>query len=363
MEKNKLMWAVCASVLLLIGYTTAEARKSKKTDKQHKLEYIAWALQVRRVHEIGYDILKKNVETLADREKGTRYDFGVYAMSGVEFPRDKRKFIRKYFNLGEGLTVVHVAENSPAEKAGVLDGDRLLKINGRVIRSTPITFADAARARLNFIVNKFYNKTGSVKLTVERKGTEHTFNIVPELICSANLNVAIDDRVNNAYVTGTKNVTVGMGLANRLNSDNQLALVLGHELAHITCNHIGKKRIGSIAGILVGEGIKGATGVDVSGVTSRIGGNVFSHKYELEADYVGLYNVARAGYDVRDAPYFFRDLNSSDDKPSGGFKGSLSHPSNEERFKKLTVAVHEILEKKLHGEVLVPDYKVFRQNF
>ena len=65
-----------------------------------------------------------------------------------------------YFNLGEGLTVVHVAENSPAEKAGVLDGDRLLKINGRVIRSTPITFADAARARLNFIVNKFYNKTG-----------------------------------------------------------------------------------------------------------------------------------------------------------------------------------------------------------
>ncbi len=361
MKKNKLMWAVCASVLLLIGCTTAEARKSKKTDKQHKLEYIAWALQVRRVHEIGYDILKKNVETLADREKGTRYDLGVHAMSGVEFSRDKRKLIGKYFNLGEGLTVVHVADNSPAKKAGVLDGDRLLKINGRVIRSTPITLlsaTDTARARLNFMVNKFFNKTGGVKLTVERKGTEHTFNIVPELICSANLNVSINDRVNNAYVTEPKNVTVGMGLAKRLKSDNQLALVLGHELAHITCYHTGKIRIGN----LIGADIKGAAGVSVSGITAKIGGIAFSHKYELEADYVGLYNVARAGYDVSEAPNFFRDLNSSDDKPSGGFKGSLSHPSNEERFKKLTVAVHEILEKKLHGEALVPDYKAFTSN-
>ena len=375
MKNVKRVLPIYISIFLLIGYVPGEGAKvkEKKTEEQYKLQYIAWALQIRRVHRVGYNILKKNVEITEDRKKGTRYDLGIYAASEVEFPKDIRRVLRKYFNLGEGLTVVNVISESSADKAGVKAGDKLLKINGIAIRSYPITFVESARAAKNrfySLTNKFFIKTGKINLTVERKGTEHTFNIVPELICSANLNVEVN--LYNAYVTAPKNIVVGIELAKHLESNDQLALAIGHELAHITCYHIGKKRIGSIAGTLVGASIPvpatlaGAlVGEAASHAGAVIGGNVFSHKYELEADYIGLYNVVRAGYDIQDAPFFFRRTVTSGKVAVGGYKstkGSLSHPSNEERFLKLSKAAKEIHEKKAKGQVLVPDYKAFTSN-
>jgi len=56
----------------------------------------------------------------------------------------------------------------------------------------------------------------------------------------------------------------------------------------------------------------------------------FSQDFEAEADYVGLYHAARAGYDIENAPYIWRRFAASDPRGIDAVGGS--HPA--ERSKK-----------------------------
>ena len=147
-------------------------------------------------------------------------------------------------------------------------------------------------------------------------------------------------------------------------------MVLGHELAHITRGHRGKRIAGSYAGALVGKVIQAKTGINPTMATKRIGGMLFSHKYELEADYFGLYHAARAGYDVKEAPDFWKELaTTTKTSKAGGFddllnniQGRLSHPPHMKRFDKLTVTSNEIHAKINNGLPIVPNKRRSMQN-
>lgn len=135
----------------------------------------------------------------------------------------------------------------------------------------------------------------------------------------------------NAYADG-RHIIVTTGMMD-FASDNELALIIGHELAHNTQSHIRKI------------------------VQNRIlsfGRPNFTRQFESEADYVGLYYMARAGYDVSMAPEFWRKLAKvsikSLDKPS-------SHPITPERFVRLNAAVQEIKDKQARGEPLLPNMR------
>ena len=220
-----------------------------------------------------------------------------------------------------------VLDDGPAVKVGVKAEDKLVSLNGRKILMYPITSMvkyREARSRFYTMLNKEFAKTGFIKLTVERKGEELTFNPVPELVCNAQLNILIDGRIGG-YCAPPRHIAVTIGMISLLDSDAQLALVYGHELAHVTCYHIGKSQAGRMAGALVGNVFGPVAGVSLSRATAAMGGLAFSHAYELEADYIGLYHAARAGYDVNEA-------------------------------------AKEIREKKAKGQVLIPDYKAFTSN-
>ena len=331
-----------------------------------------------RAYNILYKIQKSNVELARDKKRGLRYSIGAYAMTNVHFPEGMQKMAEEKFNIGDGFTVVSVAKDGPAEQAGIKVYDRLVAINDRLIWKKPIRTSTKfleARIKFNFMVNRFYRETGSVDLTVLRRdGTTHTLNIIPDLICNAKFNLHISTEFN-AYAIAPRNIVITTEAIDFIDEDSALAMVLGHELAHITCLHSGKARATGIAGSLAARAIGHAVGVNLPGLTSRagrmIGRTLFSHKYELEADYVGLYYAARAGYDVSNAADFWKKTVSTKktSKTLGFFdkienlKGKLSHPPYVERFEKTELASKEIHEKELHGEALVPDYKVFRQNF
>lgn len=168
------------------------------------------------------------------------------------------------------------------------------------------------------------------------------------------------DPALNAYADGEK-VVVFTGMMNFVESDEELALILSHELAHNMLGHPESGGMNAMAGSLLGSLVDimaSSQGVNTQGAFSQIGGNAgvltYSKDFEAEADYVGLYIMARAGYDIRSAPNLWRRMSLAD---PNGIYANTSHPSNPARTIALNKAVSEIEYKKKNGIILLPDFK------
>ncbi len=135
----------------------------------------------------------------------------------------------------------------------------------------------------------------------------------------------------NAYATGRAiRVTTGMM---EFADDDELAVIIGHELAHNTEGHIVKIVTSRIAGLGTGR---------------------FSRVYESEADYVGLYYAQRAGFDITKAPNIWRRIGLMSVKSMGESK---SHPTTPERYVRLAAAIAEINRKRVAGLPILPERK------
>ncbi len=106
----------------------------------------------------------------------------------------------------------------------------------------------------------------------------------------------------DAFADGNA-VAVTTGAMDFIETDEELAYLLGHELAHYAYGHFEAVKSNAFLGALHGAIVTVATGVysDYSNLTALY----HAPKFEVEADYVGAYFAARAGYDVTNATKFW----------------------------------------------------------
>lgn len=160
------------------------------------------------------------------------------------------------------------------------------------------------------------------------------------------------DTVNAFALPGGK-VGVYTGLLKLAGSDDELAIVMGHEIGHVTARH-GGERMTQAYGVSALTAIAGA-------VTERtqysqyasmvqqafgVGGNLavlaFSRKQESEADHIGIRYAAKAGYDPRAAIDFWKKMAAQKEKGSAGTVQWLStHPSDAQRIADLEALMPE----------------------
>lgn len=155
-----------------------------------------------------------------------------------------------------------------------------------------------------------------------------------------------------AFANG-KMVVVTSGMVRFCQTNDELALVVGHEMAHNAMNHMGAKRANAAGGMIV-DILLSALGVPTHGAFSDLASNAYSPSFEMEADYVGLYYAARAGFDISNAANFWRRMAISDPR---AMNGGLTHPSSADRFVALEAATAEIQVKIVSGAPLVPEVK------
>lgn len=159
-----------------------------------------------------------------------------------------------------------------------------------------------------------------------------------------------DPKTVNAFALPGGKVGVYSGLLALVASDDELAAVMGHEIAHVTARH-GAERMskGAIAAV-VGVGVDAiakdnqyhdlvlaAYGIGAGGAMLK-----FSRDNESEADYIGIRYAAKAGYDPRAAITFWQKM----EKESKGSKMPAflsTHPSNERRISDLQAAMPQAL--------------------
>jgi len=147
----------------------------------------------------------------------------------------------------------------------------------------------------------------------------------------------VDNKEWNAMAMANYSIYVFSGLMADMD-DDEVAIVLGHELAHATHEHSRRQAtkglISGLAGTAVSLGAEmignntarqAAQGATALGVTTV--GNVYSREDEDQADRVGLRYVYEAGYDVTKAPNLwkrFADKYGDSSKVENFFFGSHS---------------------------------------
>lgn len=154
-------------------------------------------------------------------------------------------------------------------------------------------------------------------------------------------NLIKSDDINAFCMPGGK-IVVYEGLLPLATTDDELAVVVGHEVAHAVAKHSNERMSQEILAQY------GASVVDValsnkSATVQAIGGTVFglgaqlgvmlpySRKHELEADYMGLVFMTMAGYDPAKAVTFWQKMSAA----SGGGNASdfmSTHPSDTKRI-------------------------------
>ncbi|PTU30387.1 M48 family metallopeptidase [Stenotrophobium rhamnosiphilum] len=144
-----------------------------------------------------------------------------------------------------------------------------------------------------------------------------------------------DDQVNAFALPGAK-VGVYTGLLKVAKTQDQLAAVIGHEVAHVLANHSGER----VSQQMAAQGLSQIGGA-VTGVDPQLFGiasNVFytmpgSRAQESEADLLGLDLMARAGFDPRQAVTLWQNMMTA-----GGQKPPemlSTHPSDSTRIDQL----------------------------
>ena len=153
-------------------------------------------------------------------------------------------------------------------------------------------------------------------------------------------NLVKDDQVNAFCMPGGK-IVVYEGLLKICSSDDELAVVVGHEVAHAVAKHsnerISQQLLSEYGAQIVGQALSKKSesiqkiGNTVYGLGSEYGVTLpFSRKHESEADYMGLIFMTMAGYNPSTSITFWQKMSASGGASIPEFMST--HPSDATRI-------------------------------
>ena len=327
------------------------ASTDEETKKQQALVLDDYLNNYKRLQTVSSRIITSGTDMCADKI-GAYYGFDYWNQDS--FDKTMKDTAKTKFNIDENFKVLNVAPKSPADIAEIKPGDTLVSIDNWLV---PIGKESAKQVKDRLALS---GKTFTpIEMVIARDKAEKKVMITPVKSCDFAVHLAPDD-VKNAYADG-KNIVVYKGMMDFFKTDEEIALVLSHELAHNSMKHIDAKQknavVGGIFGLLL-DVAAAAAGVNTNGEFTRAGaglaGNSYSVEFEQEADYVGLYFMKKAGYEIEHAADFWRRMAVNN---SQAITVKSSHPTTPQRFVAIESTVKEINTKIANGEVLKPELK------
>ena len=151
-------------------------------------------------------------------------------------------------------------------------------------------------------------------------------------------NVLVSEELNAWCMPGGQ-IAFYEGIMPVCQDENGIAVVMGHEIAHAVAQH-GNERISQqlalqMGGIALSEALKTQKQetIDLAmlafGVGAKVGVELpYSRTHETEADELGLYFMAMAGYDPQTAPSFWERMEAKSASRPPEFLSTHPDPSN-----------------------------------
>ena len=302
----------CASVSTRLPDITAP----QLSDEQSRQEVMAFDEMDRlqqRLMQVARPVLKANAELCPK----TRQDIGVMMHTVKTYTKALRPAAQRELGATDKPSIRLVTKGSPAAAAGLKVGDQFLNAKGEIV------------SPLSKDLQKQFERGGPIR--IRRGDKDIPITIKSETLCGYTVRLAQTSTIN-AYADG-KNITMTAGMMNFVKNDDELALIVGHELGHNTMGHI-RKIVGNII---------------LSGGATR-----YTRPFETEADYVGLYYMVRAGYSPEGVESFWRRLAITNPKYVARDK---THPRYPNRYLSIAATRKEIKAKQAADVPLIPNFK------
>ncbi len=204
-----------------------------------------------------------------------------------------------------------------------------------------------------------------IREMVERLATQANSNQLPWHVY-----VFKDDSVENAAATRGNYIFVWTGMLKKAQNDDQLATVISHELAHVLAGHtkstpdeeaaaMMSEASGRIASEVLSQmgqygALAGVAGALTKAIIDSVIVNPEQQRKELEADQIGLFLMAKSGYDPEKAVEFWQSMQSSGTGDMGPLQFLTSHPSSEERLERLRQLVEQAKQQSHGGGINRP---------
>lgn len=285
-----------------------------------------------RVAGVAWRLSEANVDLCP----AVRLSAGWMLHAARQYSPELRSHAEAKFGVrGDLPGILVVPPHSPAGSAGFEIGDLLLSVDGALLSEGaaigPATF-EGFEANLRVVDAAL--ATGPTLFDVERNGRRIRLEVQPRRVCGYEVQLDPSDELN-ARADGRR-LFISTALAGFARTDDELAVILGHELAHHVLQHrewdpiggLGRERNDNLRHVEGGEG--GA---------------------ERQADRIGLYLAARAGYDPAVAVPFWRRFGESNWRVRFA---QIGHPSAGARARALEEVEREIAIKQASGEALLP---------
>ena len=150
--------------------------------------------------------------------------------------------------------------------------------------------------------------------------------------------------VVTSYIHMGGKIGVMTGLLKAAKNQDQVAAVIGHEIAHVTARHANERasrgsfsNVGvQVAAVLLGGGHQGATYSAYEALQAGASLGImlpFSRSQESEADVIGLTYMARAGFDPRESVPLWQNMEGEADEAPAEILST--HPSSDTRIDQL----------------------------
>ncbi len=246
----------------------------------------------------------------------------------------------QHYGLQQGIAVRYVHPKLPAGVGGLHTHDMAISIEGEPLADKSAQDTDEILYRLE------RRKEGSLHLVV--KGPEGVRELDLYSVPACNYPVVlVESDIVNAFADGVK-IIVTTGMLDFCANETELALVIGHEIAHNALGHADDVRLRRVLDALYTA--QSGYRAELATTATQLS---FSKDFETAADYVGLYIAARAGHDIRRVGAFWMRL--ARQRPSMNTPAfAITHPGFPERFTSFQTTLSEIEREKRHGDPLSP---------
>lgn len=181
--------------------------------------------------------------------------------------------------------------------------------------------------------------------------------------CGWDIRYSSDPQLN-AFASGESTIVIKKGILRHAENDDEVAMVVAHEMSHHAANHISESVQNAQTGALVGAVLMGAlAGAAYSGAAyspsysqyqinsavnngmsagAAIGHLSFSKGQENEADYLAGYILNRGGYDLKKARNMWVKMGRLGTTEHGERHSVNTHPDPAERLARWDTTIREI---------------------
>lgn len=238
----------------------------------------------------------------------------------------------------KGPVVAYVHPQLAAASAGLALGDRVVQINVGSVEN------DSAESIMRLVERLTAARIQPLQIQVERDGQLRTLTMWAMPVCQFSLALVESDFVNG--FSNGRQVAITTGAMRVFAWDDELAWIVAHEIAHNILSHAQNAKLQ----IMLNSFLRATVGTASSPVK-----NEELVVREVQADYVGSYLMARAGYDLDAIWQVWERYGNAESQQPGVREGiARVHPTTAERLAAFEQTRKEIQGKRRRGEPLQP---------